>query len=485
MRADVLTTDDVARDFARLSLSDRKLSTQEARQHLTECLSGASADGPFLFVFDNFETMREQADLYVYLNNAIRLPNKILITTRTRDFKADYPIEITGMTTSEFEHLVSDVAHRLDIESLVDSRYRTQLFDESNGHPYIAKVLLGEVAREGRRMSLKSVVAAKDSLLDALFDRSFASLSPAAQRVFLTLCSWRSYVPQIGLEAVLLRPGNDRMDVGEALLELQRSSLVEEVVDMESSTVFLSVPLAAGLFGKRKLVTSSFKIAIEADVQLVMALGPTTAAEVSQGLEPRLDRLTRAIASRLGDGDDSREIAIIEFIATDYAPAWLHLASLQQELGNTDGARASVSRYLESVPSDEAAWRQLIWLSRRAADPLGEMHARLQLAELGRPDYSELSDSAARLNGMLSRKEIELDVDERRLMIHKLRELLESRSGEAAANDLSRLAWLCMQDQDSQAALRWARAGLEMEPGNEHCLKLIQRVSSSEDMVSG
>ena len=40
---------------------DRKL--KESRKYFTDCLSGAAGDGPFIFVFDNFETLREQAEL--------------------------------------------------------------------------------------------------------------------------------------------------------------------------------------------------------------------------------------------------------------------------------------------------------------------------------------------------------------------------------------------------------------------------------------
>ncbi|MFD6140560.1 NB-ARC domain-containing protein [Promicromonospora sp. NPDC060271] len=480
VRPDVLTTADVARDFVVLFEPDVTLKERELQQRLTDCLSGKSEDGPFLFVFDNFETIREQSELYTYLNNSIRLPNKVLITTRTRDFKADYPIEVKGMARTEFSDLVDDVAERVEIATIIDPPYKQQLYDESDGHPYITKIILGEVAREQRKVSLKHVVAAHDAVLDALFDRSFASLSPAAQRVFLTLCNWRSYVPRIGLEAVLLRPGNERMEVLDALLELHRSSLVEEIIDPESGTDFLSVPLAASVFGKRKLVTSPFKIAIEADLQLVRAFGPITATEASLGLEPRLDRLTKAIAVRLGEGDNSQELAVLEYIASHYPPAWLHLAELQQEMGNSDGSRVSVSKYLESKPTDESAWRQLITLYKRASDPLGEMHARLQLAELTRPDYKELSTAASRLNGMLSRREIEVDADERRLMVRKLRQLLEERVVEADANDLSGLGWLCMHDKDAESALKWAQAGLAKEPDNEHCLKLLRRVAARD-----
>ena len=130
--------------------------------------------------------------LYSFLDNAVRTPNKILITTRNCSFKADYPVEVGGMTKGEFDELVEEVSDRLGIGKLVDGAYIDQLFEETNGHPYITKVLLGEVASTGQRLSPRRVVAAKDAMLDALFDRSFAGLTPAAQRVFLTLCSWRS-----------------------------------------------------------------------------------------------------------------------------------------------------------------------------------------------------------------------------------------------------------------------------------------------------
>lgn len=480
VRANVVSTDDVARDFADLMRPSDGLKSKEALQYLRDCLSGQAPDGPFIFVFDNFETIREQAHLYGFVNNAIRLPNKVLITTRTRDFKADYPIEVSGMNREEYHSLVDETTSRLDIRSIVDSSYEDRLYDESDGHPYITKVLLGEVAREGRQVSLKRVVATKDAVLDALFDRSFAGLSPAAQRVFLTLCCWRSYVPKLGLEAVLLRPGSERMDVDGALAELEKSSLVEHLHDASSDSTFLSVPLAAALFGKRKLVSSPLKVAIDADMELVRAFGPMTVADVPLGLKPRLDRLTRAISERLGTAFEAEEeLAVLEYIATGHPPAWLNLAALQQETGDVAGALRSLNRYIELQPRDQAAWRTLIGLYRGLDDPLGEMHARLQLAELARPPFDELSMAAARLSGMLSRREIELEADERRLMVGRLRSLMEARSDEADATDLSRLAWLCMHVRDVDAADRWALAGLTLEPENEHCLGIRRRVAAN------
>jgi len=481
VRADVLSTDDVARDFTALMRPNASTNRSDAQKFLTECLSGQAEDSPIIFVFDNFETLREQDELYAYLNNAIRLPNKVLITTRTRDFKGDHPIVVRGMERSEYHELVDETSTKLNIRHLLDSEYENQLYDESDGHPYITKVLLGEVAHEGRRASLKRVVATKDAMLDALFDRTFAALSPAGQRVFLTLCSWRSLVPRIGLEAVLLRPGNERLDVERAVSELSQSSLVEDLRDPASDSSFLSVPLAAALFGRKKLVSSPLKIAIDADLELVRGFGATTMAEMAHGLGPRIDKLTRAIARRVSSGaaDLRQEIAVIEYIATEYPPAWLNLAELQQELDQAEEAIHSVNRYLESRPDDQVAWRRLIVLYRTSDDALGEMHARLQLAELAKPLFDELSSSASRLNGLFSRRELELDADERRLMIGKLRSLMEARHEEADATDLSRLAWLCIHEKDTDAAERWVSKGLATDPQNQHCLKLQRRLTSS------
>ena len=101
-------------------------------------------------------------------------------------------------------------------------------------------------------------------------------------------------------------------------------------------------------------------------------------------------------------------------------------------------------------------------LYRVADDALGEMHARLQLAELPRSPINELSSSASRLNGLLARREIQLDNDERRLMVARFRTLLEAHLAEADATDLSRLAWLCIHAHDLEAAKRWVTAGLSL-----------------------
>lgn len=63
--------------------------------------------------------------------------------------------------------------------------------------------------------------------MDALFKRTYSTLSKAGKRIFLTLCSWRSVIPQIALESVILREGNEKIDVDNGIDELHKSSFIE------------------------------------------------------------------------------------------------------------------------------------------------------------------------------------------------------------------------------------------------------------------
>src|SRR5262249_37888572 len=142
----VLSQADIADQFVRLlQPAEAGVKGFKALEYLARALTRSPLAKPVLFVFDNFETVRSPGDLFAWLDMHIRLPNKILITTRYRDFKADYPIEVSGMTELEAGQLIDTTANRLGIRDLLTTQYRDEIYDESDGHPYIMKVLLGEV----------------------------------------------------------------------------------------------------------------------------------------------------------------------------------------------------------------------------------------------------------------------------------------------------------------------------------------------------
>jgi hypothetical protein len=112
------------------------------------------------------------------------------------------------------------------------------------------------------------MIVRKDDILDALFDRTYASLSPMAARVFLTLSGWQSLVPQVAVEAVLLRHGSVGGDPERAIDELVRMSLIERMRAQDGND-FVGVPLTAALFGRKKLEVNPHRELIESDIRFL------------------------------------------------------------------------------------------------------------------------------------------------------------------------------------------------------------------------
>lgn len=471
VQPDVLTVDEIAKTFSRLmGVAD------EHQEYLAKCLSGQVSDGPFLVILDNFETVSDPQGVYAYLNNSVRIPNKVLITTRTRDFKSDYPIEVRGLTRAEFDQLVKETATRLSLPNL-GSDYLDDLFERSDGHPYITKIVLSEVLRRGRSVDLPTFVKTNDALLDALFNRTFSALSVAAQRVYLTLASWQTRIPVPGLAAVLLLRSDERIDVERAIDELDRSSLIQLDVAERDSSLFVSVPLAATIFGRKKLATSVWKLLVEEDLEALRRLGTTTAKEMRLGLARSVETLAWEARRRIAASESATmELEILEFIAEDFPAAWLTLAVIQEESGLFADATLSVNHYLEASPDDVAAWQQLTRLLKRQGEAWPELNALVQTASHESLSLEDMSDIAYRANYLMFEHAGEIGDDERRAAARSLQLSFQRYVDTATATDLPRLAWLAMYDQDQTAALKWANEGLRRDPSNEHCRNLVEKL---------
>ena len=443
-----------------------------------------SPHGPTLFVFDNFETVRHPIDLYQWIDTNIRLPNKAIITTRFRDFKADFPIEVSGMEYDEAKELIEKTAKKLNIQEIVGTEQVEQVIEGSNGHPYVIKIILGEMADSGKFSKPKVVMARKDDILDALFERTYNSLSPLANRIFLTLSGWRSLVPQLAVEAVLhWRNSDEDVDPKAAVDELVRMSLIERTV-AEDKTDFLGVPITAALFGNKKLEVSPYRELIRDDIQFLQDFSPTTLTSMKKGSYPRVRSFFRKVASQISDGNVSMEERrpLLEFIAQNYQQAWLLLADLEKETGDELEDEAEyIRRFLEQSPQGEEAymaWMRLVYLYRRmggVGGVVGSCSAFLSAAEIREPDIDEISNTANYVN---SNREIinEMDAVQRSALLNPLAKLMEKHRDIATARDLSRLAWLYLHSGDKNLALKTAKEGLQSEPGNDFCQRLVDRL---------
>jgi len=484
----VLTPRDIASEFVNL-LQPREASSKlfdEVKffqQYLMK-----SQMGPILFVFDNFETVQNPIDLYKWLDTYIRFPNKILITTRVRDSKGDYPVEVRGMTDREFNELVKSTAREFGIKSSIMKEYRMRLYEESGGHPYVVRILLGELAKHPKWKNVKRIVARRSDILDALFERTYSALSPVAKRVFLTLCNWRSAIPQLALEAVLLRPEHEeRMDVESAIYELRHSSFIE--ISNENGTRFISVPLVAFQFGKGKLEVSPLRTSIEADTELLQLFGASQPSDIKHGIKPRIKRLFDQVARKVCISPDELKnyLPVLEFISRGHPPAWLSLASLYEELNDLGKAKQAITTFLETSPTEaerKCGWERLANLCQKAQDWNGEVHARIKMAQLPSTPFYMISNTANRLNELFRQEHKLFETREKLIIVQALVDTMESRIKEADVNDFSKLAWLCLHLKSEEKAIYFTQRGLEADPDNIYCQRLLTKLQKSYSISS-
>ena len=470
-----------------LEPAERNEAEFDPNAFFQDCLAKGAA-GPTLFVLDNFETLQNPVDVYEWLDAHIRPPNKVLITTRFRDFRGDYPIQITGMLDDEANELIDQHAKQLGITHLVSTSYRRELITESEGHPYVIKILLGQAAKAGKAVKPKRIVATADHLLTALFKRTYDALSSAAQRVFLLLCSWRVYVPEVAVQAVSLRPGTVRFDVAGALEEAIQFSLVDQVVSEDDGERFVGVPLAAAIFGQRELQVSRFKVAVEEDRKLLMGFGAGKRESARKGVVPRIHNLIGSIATRISTHPDelNATLPVLEYLASRYPVTYLRLVDLVLETSKSYQAVEAAKRYLRSFletaqPAEkQEAWERLADLCARSNDPVGEVHALCEVALLPTSDHLILGNIANRLNNRVRElKEQRIDEawsPEVRELLLKVIKAMERKLDKLSATYCSRLAWLHLNVGNQDRALDIARIGLKKEPDNTYCLGLIERL---------
>ena len=488
VRPDVLRIPDFAKLYCNLTES-RQEKQSEAINQLKHAL-GRESKITTLFVFDNFETVADRGDTYRWLDSNIRNPNKILITTRTRHFKADYPLTVAGMTESECNQLIDTVSKRLGVFDSIKSQYRQQLYEESGGHPYVIKMLLGTLERGKPGKNVKRILASQDEILPALFERTYGGLSAASQRVFLTLSNWNSTVPLVAIQAAMLR-ASERIDIDSAVDELARNSLIETSESEIDQHTFVSVPITAQVFGKRKLTVSSQRSTIEADTEFLRKFGPTGEADVRKGLEPKLEKYLKNISKDIDSGRYALKdaVPVLEYLARKVPRFWFEIANLYEEhepASWVNKAMRCIKEYIVSLEEEPDSprkhsglikgWRHLSDLSEVAKDIRAELNAVVGLVRVTDIDFYEISNAANRLNSRLATSGSKLEPEDKKVLARDIAYVMAQRANEASATDLSRLAWLYMHLGDEDTAKEYTLRGLHEDPSNIYCGKLADRL---------
>ena len=75
------------------------------------------------------------------------------------------------------------------LEKLITEDFLEELFQESDGQPYVVKVIIGELSKTGAGRSINCIMANSEDILEALFEQTFVLLTEGAKRVYFTLCN--------------------------------------------------------------------------------------------------------------------------------------------------------------------------------------------------------------------------------------------------------------------------------------------------------
>lgn len=489
VRRQVLDEKQCARYFAALTTGHADDKGFDATAYFRDSLVESPLGVPVLFVFDNFETVRSPVDFFNWIDTYCRHPNKVVITTRHRDFKGDYPIEIGGMERDEFQMLVTESANSLGIERLITPTFVQDLFTQTGGHPYVTKVYLGECARSGTAKKPEIVIRNRDDILVALFERTYQGLSTAARRVFLTLSNWRSTVPLLAISAVIASSADESVDVLTAVEELKRTSLVEEIrpdtEDADAATS-LRLPLEASLFGQKKLQVDPLRLRVELDTKTLQLFGAADATVARRGVEGRVNQLFKNLARGVEGGTLSLESyePLIDYLGRHYPEAWKMAADLYAASGGEGGrARAinALTSLMESAPSADVCintWRHIAELSRQNGDPATELNAWTQVMEIPQATLRDVSDAANALNSLHFNYRHQLDRELLALSCERAITALAPHVGnDVSATDLSRLAWLYLNSGQAEKAKSVTLLGLQIDPLNNHLLNLKVKLS--------
>ena len=433
-----------------------------------------------LFILDNFETMDSPKELHEFLDNYTHIPNKILITSRERAFKADFPIEVHGMEKPEANELMTNVAENLKIGGLIQEAEMDHIFQWSEGHPYVIRVVLGEIQKEGKYVPPKALLPSRIDIVNAVFERSFNKLSDDARRVFLTIASWKSLVSELALLVVL---GQRGIDVERGITECLRMSMIETRLFLDEQPAY-TAPQVARIFAKKKLEGDPDRLIINEDLNILHQFG---ILPLAQPIQIPQDSVVQKFSDWVLDPSSIKNIedvkrvdSIVELLAALWPKAWLLLAKFRMNT-KTDAQdiEFALRRATEELPFDKDSHLLRANFCKSRGDEGTYISCRLRAVEADPADKPLLREVASEICKYINDHAQEIPVARRSVYLASLREKMVAIKWDNDATAMSRLAWLYLLEDNKAQAWKYASRGLAINGDNNHCMNIIERLRKS------
>jgi hypothetical protein len=168
---------------------------------------------------------------------------------------------------------------------------------------------------------------------------------------------------------------------------------------------------------------------------------------------------------------------MFESMAEYWPPAWRELAAMRIRWGFPhDEIDYALRRGVEEMPFDPEAWNDRARYAAAVGDEKTEITCLVGAAEADPANITLLLDVAVRLVKYVMAHKAELPERRRGALLASVRAQLEEHAGQLPADGLSRLSWLFLLEGDRENARRYADAGLKLDPQNQYCQNLVDRI---------
>lgn len=432
-----------------------------------------------LFIFDNFETIADKRTFQRFLTDNTRPPNKLLITSRERDFHGDLPLEVSGMDWEEAQELLEGVGASLGIQALLTPEVMERIFESTEGHAYVMRLVAGEIASRGDVSGLSQVMTQRDQVLDAVFERSYARLSEAGRTTFLTVGNWKAIIPEVSLIATLGKRG---FDVLEALDECSQLALIERGELKDGQPCFWA-PQLARIFAQRKLTGATDALTIRGDLQELRKFGVISIGGPRPGYEEIMGEYSRYCLSQAREASPERRDSIagmLERCAEYWPQAWLTLVEFRALSGaSRELVLTTTQRAVEALPESKRAWEMRLRHAQSMRSDEIAVTAQIELANLDPADHAQLEKTATAVIKYVTDHKGEIPLSRRDSYVHSVRDHMTRQADSLRPNALRSLAWLYLIDGNDNRAWEFATLGKRRNSKHKGCNAILQRLEKS------
>lgn len=435
-------------------------SSEDPKSCFEDALQDASS--PALVVIDNFETFDDQEAAYAYFDDVVHPPSKVVITSR-HDFRGDFQIKVRGMDRKEAGALIRGAARAADREGLVDEPVIDRIHSGCQGHPYAMKLVASNLVGKPGLTQLLGQVLSDSAVLEALFRASLDGISEDGEFVFLLVSRFDSGVSDVALRVAIAPEG---LALDAAVQELRQRSLL----DIEDDESLYSMPAMAREFAKVLAAGHVHGVSVgeaESYLRRWPGLVAGDVADAAQAMVASLSDGHREVRGR-------STIGTLETIAESDSRGWLYLArGLRAVGGEAMRIDAAYKRAVEASPSNSGVLNE--W-SDSATDAERKLELKVQAVSANPKNFKLASNVAKLLSAVRAADKHRFSKLKWSSLMAPVAAALEDSLSQLDGNDCSRLAWLYLNMQEPDAAIRAVKHGQRIEPDNANIAKLVDRL---------